>query len=202
MQCPICTKHHNFSKIPVLSTSKGQYSVVIIAPPVGNRILLCTNSNIRCSICFKLHIFYKSPGRKTSTCRYSVMVIGPTAGSRNSDIWALSPWCDFAATLQRLHLFKKNYAANDLITHCTMNCIINMFNIYILKQINLWDLVPSLVNWGIFLSCREVYYVIALWMQAQSTWVDMPLIHRWYATAFNINIFALFLEQYFFLHSF
>lgn len=99
-------------------------------------------------------------------------------------------------------MFKKNYAANDLITHCTMNCIINMFNIYILKQINLWDLALSLVNWGIFLCCREVYYVIALWMQAQSTWVDMPLIYRWFATAFNMNIFALFLEQYFFLHSF
>ncbi len=66
-----------------MKTSKGQYSFIIIVPPVGNRIrLLCTNSNIPCSICTKLHMFGKSPGLKTSTCQCSVIRIAPPAGSR------------------------------------------------------------------------------------------------------------------------
>ncbi len=38
IKCPICPKLHIFCKIPGLKTSKGQYSDVIIAPPVDNRI--------------------------------------------------------------------------------------------------------------------------------------------------------------------
>ncbi len=38
MQCPMCTKIPMFDKTPGLKTSKGQYSDVIIAPPVDNRM--------------------------------------------------------------------------------------------------------------------------------------------------------------------
>ncbi len=38
MQCPICTKLDIFGKSPGLNTSKGQYSDVLIAPPVDNRM--------------------------------------------------------------------------------------------------------------------------------------------------------------------
>ncbi len=37
MQCPICPKLHMFGKSPGLKTSTCQYSVIIIAPPVGSR---------------------------------------------------------------------------------------------------------------------------------------------------------------------
>ncbi len=72
-----------FDKSPGLKTSKGQYSVIIIAPPFGNRICHALyNSNILCSICTKLHMFDKCAGLKTSTCQYPVIVIAPPAGSR------------------------------------------------------------------------------------------------------------------------
>ncbi len=35
--CPICTKLHMFDKNPDLKRSKGPYSVIVIAPPAGNR---------------------------------------------------------------------------------------------------------------------------------------------------------------------
>ncbi len=72
-----------FGKSPGMKTSKGQYSVIIIVPPVGKGyVMLCTNSNIPRSICTKLHMFGKSPGLKTSTCQCSVIGIAPPAGSR------------------------------------------------------------------------------------------------------------------------
>ncbi len=37
IQCPVCPKLHTFYKSPGLKTSKGQYSVIVIARPVGNR---------------------------------------------------------------------------------------------------------------------------------------------------------------------
>ncbi len=44
MLCPICTKLHTFDKNPDLKRSKWPYSVIVIAPPAGNRkwhVLLC-----------------------------------------------------------------------------------------------------------------------------------------------------------------
>ncbi len=43
MQCPICTKLHIFGKSPALKTFKGQYSDIIIAPPVDNRMCQALN---------------------------------------------------------------------------------------------------------------------------------------------------------------
>ncbi len=37
MQCPICTKLHMFDKTPDLKRSTSLYSVIVIAPPAGNR---------------------------------------------------------------------------------------------------------------------------------------------------------------------
>ncbi len=37
IKCPICPKLHRFDKSPGLNTSKGQYCIIIIAPPAGNR---------------------------------------------------------------------------------------------------------------------------------------------------------------------
>ncbi len=39
--CPICTKLHMFDKNPDLKRSKGPYSVIVIAPPAGNREVTC-----------------------------------------------------------------------------------------------------------------------------------------------------------------
>ncbi len=96
MQCPICTKLHIFGMSHGLKTSKGQYSVIIIAPPFGNRICHALyNSNILCSICTKLHMFDKCAGLKTSTCQYPVIVIAPPAGSRKFGtykwLWHIPP---------------------------------------------------------------------------------------------------------------
>ncbi len=44
MLCPICTKLHMFDKTPDMKRSKWPYSVIVIAPPAGNRkwhVLLC-----------------------------------------------------------------------------------------------------------------------------------------------------------------
>ncbi len=44
MQCPMCTKIPMFDKTPDLKRSKWPYSVIVIAPPAGNRkwhVLLC-----------------------------------------------------------------------------------------------------------------------------------------------------------------
>ncbi len=96
MQCPICTKLHILGMSHGLKTSKGQYSVIIIAPPFGNRICHALyNSNILCSICTKLHMFDKCAGLKTSTCQYPVIVIAPPAGSRKFGtykwLWHIPP---------------------------------------------------------------------------------------------------------------
>ncbi len=96
MQCPICTKLHMFGMSHVLKTSKGQFSVIIIAPPFGNRICHALyNSNILCSICTKLHMFDKCAGLNTSTCQYPVIVIAPPAGSRKFGtykwLWHIPP---------------------------------------------------------------------------------------------------------------
>ncbi len=73
-----------FDKSHGLKTSKGQYSVIIIAPPFGNRICHALyNSNILCSICTKLHMFDKCAGLKTSACQHPVIVRAPPAGSRS-----------------------------------------------------------------------------------------------------------------------
>ncbi len=79
-----------------LKTSKGQYSVIIIAPPFGNRICHALyNSNILCSICTKLHMFDKCAGLNTCTCQYPVIVIAPPAGSRKFGtykwLWYIPP---------------------------------------------------------------------------------------------------------------
>ncbi len=37
MLCPIYTKLHTFYKIPDMKRSKCPYSVIVIAPPAGNR---------------------------------------------------------------------------------------------------------------------------------------------------------------------
>ncbi len=96
MQCVICTKLHMFGMSHVLKTSKGQFSVIIIAPPFGNRIgHALYNSNILCSICTKLHMFDKCAGLNTSTCQYPVIVIAPPAGSRKFGtykwLWHIPP---------------------------------------------------------------------------------------------------------------
>ncbi len=96
MQSPICTKLHIFGMSHGLKTSKGQYSVIIIALPFGNRIChVLYNSNILCSICTKLHMFDKCAGLKTSTCQYPVIVIAPPAGSRKFGtykwLWHIPP---------------------------------------------------------------------------------------------------------------
>ncbi len=96
MQCPICTKLHMFGMSHVLKTSKGQFSVIIIAPPFGNRICHALyNSNILCSICTKLHMFDKCAGLNTSTCQYPVIVIAPPTGSRKFGtykwLWHIPP---------------------------------------------------------------------------------------------------------------
>ncbi len=96
MQRPIRPKLHIFDKSPGLKTSKGQYSVIIIAPPFGNRICHALyNSNILCSICTKLHMFDKCAGLNTSTCQYPVIVIAPPAGSRKFGrykwLWHIPP---------------------------------------------------------------------------------------------------------------
>ncbi len=96
MQCPISPKLHIFDKSPGLKTSKGQYSVIIIAPPFGNRICHALyNSIILCSICTKLHMFDKCAGLNTSTCQYPVIVIAPPAGSRKFGrykwLWHIPP---------------------------------------------------------------------------------------------------------------
>ncbi len=44
MLCPICTKLHMFDKTPDMKRSTWPYSVIVIAPPAGNRkwhVLLC-----------------------------------------------------------------------------------------------------------------------------------------------------------------
>ncbi len=94
--CSICTKLHMFGKSPYLKTSKGQYSVIIIVPPAGNRkLLLYTNLYRQCPICTKFHMFGKSPGLKTSTCQCSVIGIAPPAGSRKFGtykwLWHIPP---------------------------------------------------------------------------------------------------------------
>ncbi len=63
----ICPKLHMFDKCAGLNTSKGKYSVIIIAPPLetGN-YLFYTNLHMQCPICTKLHTFDKSPGLNTS----------------------------------------------------------------------------------------------------------------------------------------
>ncbi len=96
IKCPICPKLHRFDKSPGLKTSKGQYCIIIIAPPFGNRICHALyNSNILCSICTKLHMFDKCAGLKTSTCQYPVIVIAPPAGSRKFGtykwLWHIPP---------------------------------------------------------------------------------------------------------------
>ncbi len=64
-----------FDKSPGLNTSKSQYSVVIIAPPVGNwKWLFYTNLNMQCPICCKLHMFDKSPDLNTSQGQFSVII--------------------------------------------------------------------------------------------------------------------------------
>ncbi len=40
IQCPICPRLHRFDKNPGLNTSKYEYSIIIRAPPAGNRKLL------------------------------------------------------------------------------------------------------------------------------------------------------------------
>ncbi len=87
---------HMFGMSHVLKTSKGQFSVIIIAPPFGNRICHALyNSNILCSICTKLHMFDKCAGLNTSTCQYPVIVIAPPAGSRKFGtykwLWHIPP---------------------------------------------------------------------------------------------------------------
>ncbi len=64
-----------------LTTSKGQYTVIIIhsATCWQQDMPFYTNSNIPCSIC--TFMFDKSPSLKTSTCKYSVIVIAPPSGS-------------------------------------------------------------------------------------------------------------------------
>ncbi len=37
IQCSICPRLHMFGKIPGLNTSKYEYSIIIRAPPAGNR---------------------------------------------------------------------------------------------------------------------------------------------------------------------
>ncbi len=37
MLCPICTKLHMFDKTPDMKRSARPYSVIVIAPPAGNR---------------------------------------------------------------------------------------------------------------------------------------------------------------------
>ncbi len=72
-----------FGKSPGLSTSKGQYSIIIIAPPAGNRkYLFYTNLYRQCPFCTKFHMFGKSPGMKTSKGQYSVIIIVPPVGNR------------------------------------------------------------------------------------------------------------------------
>ncbi len=85
-----------FDKSHGLKTSKGQYSVIIIAPPFGNRICHALyNSNILCSICTKLHMFDKCAGLKTSACQHPVIVRAPPAGSRKFGtykwLWHIPP---------------------------------------------------------------------------------------------------------------
>ncbi len=72
-----------FGKSHGLKTPKGQYSVIIIAPPVAiGYVMLYTNSNILCSICPKLHMFDKCAGLNTSKGKYSIIIIAPPAGNR------------------------------------------------------------------------------------------------------------------------
>ncbi len=40
IQCSICPRLHMFDKNPGLNTSKYEYSIIIRAPPAGNRKLL------------------------------------------------------------------------------------------------------------------------------------------------------------------
>ncbi len=83
IKCPICPKLHRFDKSPGLNTSKGQYCIIIIAPPAGNRKWLILHYiNMQCPICTKLHMFGKRHGLKTPKGQYSVIIIAPPVDNR------------------------------------------------------------------------------------------------------------------------
>ncbi len=67
IQCPICIKIHMFDESPVLNTWPWPYSVIVRAPPAGNRKWNVLHSNeilieiyIQCLICPKLHMLDKA----------------------------------------------------------------------------------------------------------------------------------------------
>ncbi len=96
-----------FGMSPGLNTSKGQYCIIIIAPPSWQQEMTCfnTNLNMQCPICTKLNIFGMSHGLKTSKGQYSVIIIAPPFGNRichalyNSNL--------LCSICTKLHMFDK-----------------------------------------------------------------------------------------------
>ncbi len=87
LPCSICTKLHMFGKSPGLSTSKGQYYIIIIEPPCwqhGND-LFYTNLYRQCPIWPNFTCLVRVLAWKTSTCQCSV--IGHSATSWQQEVW-------------------------------------------------------------------------------------------------------------------
>ncbi len=85
IQSTILPKLIRFDKSPGLNISKGQYSIIILAPPAGNRkVLFYTNINMQSPNWTKLHIFGKTHTLKTPIGQYSVIIIAPPLGNRLS----------------------------------------------------------------------------------------------------------------------